>query len=585
MKEIRSEKEKYEEIKKRSKEVAEKINLDYIQKIKSVNRLKEYIKEKEAKGIYKETELDSIERGTIELELKELSEKMKKYGKIAGKMHKEIVQNIDSTATRAINNAMKDISRVNGEGNEYKTKNTKIQEKVILTGQYGEEYETVKHRKISLDEMMEGEVPEFKFVKEYYENRIGILKEQIEEYEGLTKADKEKLLSMSEKELKESFFYRSNIGAVKELVGTWYEENSTLLTLADVGIAILATALAPATFGGSLIAYGGIKTGKLLYEISANDGRNILTGEKMKTGDYLLAGIDITTSLLGGLAVANKLNATIRITEKMPKLGGTLGSIVSKLDKIEATKLGKVVLQVLNYTDNKMATDLAINAITSGFSGALNGDSAEEILQKVAMGVAFGTMLNLFGKGISKVINESITIEYEAGKLKPPKTNPFAEGAVYEELSRHYKNKIDHLIKKEVSMEDAMYLLKSLHFIIDDNGYVNVDWPKDIPNDKLSDMFNQISKLNEEYNIRGNKKLEEAIEEGFKKLGEELGDKLSDIDAEEGALSPVNGIPTELTGKVEEIKEIVNKISQEEYNRVTEAITNSQTRNELLSAL
>lgn len=327
-------------------------------------------------------------------------------GKISKKMHEEIIQNIDSTATRAVSDAMELLNNVNEGKNEYKAKNMTKTEVTTQYGDYGESYDITTKRPLTLDEVMAGNDSDLKFVKDYFDKKIQDLREAIAASD-MPQSEKDNLANMTADELKYAI-YSGKIGNFESLRGTWYDENREVFKWLDIGVkiggGILAAVLAPVTGGASLVIYGGILLGKLAAEAFLNNGRNLITGEKMKTGDYILGALEAALSIIPGLGMLDDVAHVTQLVKITNKVSATLGKVVTQIVKIGKPLFGTMKKIADFFKKYRIAIDLGGGAL----AGAVNGEGIESVLLGAAIAGALGVLFDKFGEDIITTLMKKI---------------------------------------------------------------------------------------------------------------------------------------------------------------------------------
>ncbi|MGL5041489.1 MAG: hypothetical protein ACRC6X_00110, partial [Culicoidibacterales bacterium] len=178
-----------------------------------------------------------------------------------------------------------------------------------------------------------------------------------------------------------------------------------VLVFLDIGIKIyggvVAAILAPVTGGASLVVYGGMLLGRLAAEAFLNNGRNLITGEKMKSGDYLLGVLEAVLNIIPGLGMLDDIVHATRLIKLTANVSKTIGKVVN-----QAIKVGKPLLGGLAKAADFLKKYKTLVSIGSGaIAGGLNDEGIESIILGAVVGGALSVLFNLFGKGLKDGIH------------------------------------------------------------------------------------------------------------------------------------------------------------------------------------
>ncbi|HEM5251568.1 TPA: hypothetical protein U1341_002049, partial [Streptococcus suis] len=174
----------------------------------------------------------------------------------AGKIHKDIVQNIDSKFTKGLDKSFQSLNEVNGSKNPYmsKGKYEKTYTTTNYTSNYG--YVTQTHTRqvhYSLSDILDGTKSPIPAAQSLYQDRVKSLREQLRQTDQLTDKQIKELESKSDAELVQEFYptLESDYNQIKN--STWQEENKEALGWVDTGLKFLAIA---ALTAGTLMTGG-----------------------------------------------------------------------------------------------------------------------------------------------------------------------------------------------------------------------------------------------------------------------------------------------------------------------------------------
>ncbi|MBC1936638.1 hypothetical protein HCA69_09690 [Listeria grandensis] len=267
---------------------------------------------------------------------------------LAGRVHKEVLQNIDGKITQAMNDAVKKLDNVNEGKNAYKTDKLTFSETYTTTDPYSGMTSTyTTQKKYTLDQILNSSDSPIKATKLLYDERLKLINELMDSGEITDKETIKELKGMSNDELVRAFF-PTQLGEFEELKSTWHENNAGWLKWVDIGLTVVVgvalVASAFVTGGASLLlaapalAYLGTKA-----VVGIAGGTNMITGDILDTEDKVWLGVDFVASTLsfGAGAIVTKLGNSLRegsslaSTLKIAKGAGE--KIAYAADKIELT--------------------------------------------------------------------------------------------------------------------------------------------------------------------------------------------------------------------------------------------------------
>ncbi|MBC6314285.1 hypothetical protein [Listeria grandensis] len=264
---------------------------------------------------------------------------------LAGRVHKEVLQNIDGKITQAMNDAVKKLDNVNEGKNAYKTDKLTFSETYTTTDPYSGMTSTyTTQKKYTLDQILNSSDSPIKATKLLYDERLKLINELMDSGEITDKETIKELKGMSNDELVRAFF-PTQLGEFEELKSTWHENNAGWLKWVDIGLTVVVgvalVASAFVTGGASLLlaapalAYLGTKA-----VVGIAGGTNMITGDILDTEDKVWLGVDFVASTLsfGAGAIVTKLGSSLRE-------GSTLASTL-KLAKGAEDIAGKVDLAI-----------------------------------------------------------------------------------------------------------------------------------------------------------------------------------------------------------------------------------------------
>ncbi|HFI0115668.1 TPA: hypothetical protein ACGPB2_000900 [Streptococcus suis] len=345
----------------------------------------------------------------------------------AGKIHKDIVQNIDSKFTKGLDKSFQSLNEVNGSKNPYmsKGKYEKTYTTTNYTSNYG--YVTQTHTKqvhYSLSDILDGTNSPMPAAQSLYQDRVKNLREQLRQTDQLTDKQIKELESKSDAELVQEFYptLESDYSQIKN--STWQEENKEALGLVDTGLKILAgVALAAGTVmtggAGLPLALAG---GAYLFADGAHSaitGNTLITGTQLSTEERIWAGAEavVTLATLGSFAAGQ---SALRAGKQIPTTVQTIGKLAGYADEgVELGQLASGILSgdgtnaTLNYIGGK-AFEGIIEGSVKGLQSQLSHievSSPSQIQLNARQGQDFVDLQTVeFGKIASKVEN-NITIK------------------------------------------------------------------------------------------------------------------------------------------------------------------------------
>ncbi|HEL9642743.1 TPA: hypothetical protein U2C96_001113 [Streptococcus suis] len=293
----------------------------------------------------------------------------------AGRIHKDIVQNIDSKFTKGLDKSFQSLNEVNGSKNPYmsKGKYEKTYTTTNYTSNYG--YVTQTHTKqvhYSLSDILDGTNSPIPAAQSLYQDRVKNLREQLRQTDQLTDKQIKELESKSDAELVQEFYptLESDYNQIKN--STWQEENKEALGLVDTGLKILAgVALAAGTVmtggAGLPLALAG---GAYLFADGAHSaitGNTLITGTQLSTEERIWAGAEavVTLATLGSFAAGQ---GALRAGKQIPTTVQTIGKLAGYAD--EGVELGQLASGILSGD----GTNATLNYIGGkAFEGIVEG--------------------------------------------------------------------------------------------------------------------------------------------------------------------------------------------------------------------
>lgn len=345
----------------------------------------------------------------------------------AGKIHKDIVQNIDSKFTKGLDKSFQSLNEVNGSKNPYmsKGKYEKTYTTTNYTSNYG--YVTQTHTKqvhYSLSDILDGTNSPIPAAQSLYQDRVKNLREQLRQTDQLTDKQIKELESKSDAELVQEFYptLESDYSQIKN--STWQEENKEALGLVDTGLKILAgVALVAGTVmtggAGLPLALAG---GAYLFADGAHSaitGNTLITGTQLNTEERIWAGAEavVTLATLGSFAAGQ---SALRAGKQIPTTVQTIGKLAGYADEgVELGQLASGILSgdgtnaTLNYIGGK-AFEGIVEGSVKGLQSQLSHievSSPRQIQLNARQGQDFVDLQTVeFGKIASKVEN-NITIK------------------------------------------------------------------------------------------------------------------------------------------------------------------------------
>ncbi|CYV49462.1 TPA: glycohydrolase toxin TNT-related protein [Streptococcus suis] len=345
----------------------------------------------------------------------------------AGKIHKDIVQNIDSKFTKGLDKSFQSLNEVNGSKNPYmsKGKYEKTYTTTNYTSNYG--YVTQTHTRqvhYSLSDILDGTNSPIPAAQSLYQDRVKTLREQLRQTDQLTDKQIKELESKSDAELVQEFYptLESDYSQIKN--STWQEENKEALGLVDNGLKFLAIA---AFSAGTLMTGGAalplaLAGGSYLFADGAHSaitGNTLITGTQLSTEDRIWAGAEavVTLATFGSFAAGQ---SALRAGKQIPTTVQTIGKLAGYADEgVELGQLASGILSgdgtnaTLNYIGGK-AFEGIIEGSVKGLQSQLSHievSSPSQIQLNARQGQDFVDLQTVeFGKIASKVEN-NITIK------------------------------------------------------------------------------------------------------------------------------------------------------------------------------
>ncbi|MBC2180189.1 hypothetical protein HCJ82_08515 [Listeria booriae] len=261
---------------------------------------------------------------------------------LAGRIHKEVMQNIDGKITQAMNDAVKTLDNVNEGNNTYKTNKLTFDQTHTITDNYSGMTSTyTTQSKYTLDQILNSSDTPIHAAKILYDERVKLINQLMENGEITDKDTIKELKGMSNDDLVRAF-YPTQLGEFEELKSTWHENNAGWLKWVDIGLSVVVgvalVASAFVTGGASLLlaapalAYLGTKA-----VVGITGGTNMITGDILDTEDKVWLGVDFIASSLsfGAGALVTKLGTSLKEGSTLAstlKLAGNAENIAGKID-------------------------------------------------------------------------------------------------------------------------------------------------------------------------------------------------------------------------------------------------------------
>ncbi|MBC1334639.1 hypothetical protein HB820_04965 [Listeria booriae] len=261
---------------------------------------------------------------------------------LAGRIHKEVMQNIDGKVTQAMNDAVKTLDNVNEGNNTYKTNKLTFDQTHTITDNYSGMTSTyTTQSKYTLDQILNSSDTPIHAAKILYDERVKLINQLMENGEITDKDTIKELKGMSNDDLVRAF-YPTQLGEFEELKSTWHENNAGWLKWVDIGLSVVVgvalVASAFVTGGASLLlaapalAYLGTKA-----VVGITGGTNMITGDILDTEDKVWLGVDFIASSLsfGAGALVTKLGTSLKEGSTLAstlKLAGNAENIAGKID-------------------------------------------------------------------------------------------------------------------------------------------------------------------------------------------------------------------------------------------------------------
>ncbi|MBC2170082.1 hypothetical protein [Listeria booriae] len=261
---------------------------------------------------------------------------------LAGRIHKEVMQNIDGKITQAMNDAVKTLDNVNEGNNTYKTNKLTFDQTHTITDTYSGMTSTyTTQSKYTLDQILNSSDTPIHAAKILYDERVKLIHQLMENGEITDKDTIKELKGMSNDDLVRAF-YPTQLGEFEELKSTWHENNAGWLKWVDIGLSVVVgvalVASAFVTGGASLLlaapalAYLGTKA-----VVGITGGTNMITGDILDTEDKVWLGVDFIASSLsfGAGALVTKLGTSLKEGSTLAstlKLAGNAENIAGKID-------------------------------------------------------------------------------------------------------------------------------------------------------------------------------------------------------------------------------------------------------------
>lgn len=243
----------------------------------------------------------------------------------AKRIHREIMQNIDSKFVKGLDEAYTSLNDVNGSETTYQTTNmtygmTKTYQSGYSTA-YGSQTKTITVQEhYTLAEILGADSP-ILAAQDIYTQRLAAIKEMLKTGDNLTAKQIKELKGKSDQELMETFYPTLQSDYEKIKGSSFQEDHKKVLQYLEIGLTVAAGLVAiVATAGTATPAIAAAATAANAYLLgstaySVATGETLITGTKLSTEERLWAAADLVATGLSagstkilGLAEAGRLS-------------------------------------------------------------------------------------------------------------------------------------------------------------------------------------------------------------------------------------------------------------------------------------
>lgn len=243
----------------------------------------------------------------------------------AKRIHREIMQNIDSKFVKGLDEAYTSLNDVNGSETTYQTTNmtygvTKTYQSGYSTA-YGSQTKTITVQEhYTLAEILGADSP-ILAAQDIYTQRLAAIKEMLKTGDNLTAKQIKELKGKSNQELMETFYPTLQSDYEKIKGSSFQEDHKKVLQYLEIGLTVAAGLVAiVATAGTATPAIAAAATAANAYLLgstaySVATGETLITGTKLSTEERLWAAADLVATGLSagstkilGLAEAGRLS-------------------------------------------------------------------------------------------------------------------------------------------------------------------------------------------------------------------------------------------------------------------------------------
>ncbi len=277
----------------------------------------------------------------------------------AKRIHREIMQNIDSSFVDGLDDAYQSTDMVNGEDHQYTTQNMKKEVTITVSGDYSngwvDRQQTIQ-KSYTLEDFL-GEDSPVIVAKELYQERLELIKNQIEKGDGIAEEDLEKVKKMSDEELMQAYF-PTVLSEYQELkANSFYEDNKNWLGWLEIGLSFLAAGVMVFATGGLAVAALVYVAGSSIY--AAATGNTLITGNELTTEERIWAAAEGGATIL--TAGSNKLLSMGKEVNSASRIANLVGN----------SKKTQTVLKALSYSDDVMDGANLVKDIANGDQEAI----------------------------------------------------------------------------------------------------------------------------------------------------------------------------------------------------------------------
>ncbi|MFC3928407.1 hypothetical protein ACVR05_02135 [Streptococcus caprae] len=312
----------------------------------------------------------------------------------ADRIHKEVLQNIDSKLVKGLDLAFESLNQVNSKKNPYKTVSKYDRTSTYTTYDSSSNYnlyassnsystQTITTKDTyTLDEVLATSGSPIQAVKDTYKRRLESAKQSIKSADDLSQAKIDELSKMSDEELLETFYPRitSDNEYSRIKASTYQEVHKNELGILETGADILAgltfaisTVLIPVTGGATIplaVASGSYVIGSSTY--SAVTGNTMISGTQLTTTERVIAGVEALTTLvtLGSTSVGSGALKVSEGTAKVINITGKVGNAVDEVSELGQLGYGLYngdgASAILNYGVGK-SLDIGLGKVAKNF--------------------------------------------------------------------------------------------------------------------------------------------------------------------------------------------------------------------------